>query len=397
MLDQRQDRAQRLQLDGPGDGALDDVQGQPARHGRRARHAGGLRRRGRRRARRGDGRASGRRASASSPRATSSSTTCAGEGQMIGIEFGRPARGRARRRWTSDRGGAHGDVLPDPRRAALPPLPDPHPGGGGQRQHHQAAARRSSPARPRSTCSSPRSTSCSPTPRRAADGSWTSASRWPRGRSGAIRSPELARDAVVSHALRARATASSSRGRRASSDRPSPARCWHAACSVVALSNPGAHDVQPRRPRRRAARRPTCTTRRHARAAHSTARGTAFTWRRSSASGPRTPSRSTTSTCAGAATSCDAATRAGVERIVYTSTVATLGLWETRRGRPSTRTTSVTSATCTGTTSRPSTSPSTRCCAWPRRARRSSWSSPRCPTAPTTTGPRRRARSSWTT
>ncbi len=31
----------------------------------------------------------------------------------------------------------------------------------------------------------------------------------------------------------------------------------------------------------------------------------------------------------------DAAARAGVERIVYTSTVATLGLWETRRGRPS--------------------------------------------------------------
>ncbi|MFI5035089.1 MAG: NAD-dependent epimerase/dehydratase family protein [Acidimicrobiales bacterium] len=32
----------------------------------------------------------------------------------------------------------------------------------------------------------------------------------------------------------------------------------------------------------------------------------------------------------------DAASRAGVERIVYTSTVATLGLWQTKAGRPST-------------------------------------------------------------
>ena len=61
----------------------------------------------------------------------------------------------------------------------------------------------------------------------------------------------------------------------------------------------------------------------------------AFTWQRSSDSGRKIPRRSTRSTSEGVATCVSAATEAGVERIVYTSTVATLGLWDTKAGRPS--------------------------------------------------------------
>ena len=52
---ERQDLSQRVLLDGARHGALDDVQGQPTRHGRGSRDAASLRRRGHRRARRRHG------------------------------------------------------------------------------------------------------------------------------------------------------------------------------------------------------------------------------------------------------------------------------------------------------------------------------------------------------
>jgi len=85
-----------------------------------------------------------------------------------------------------------------------------------------------------------------------------------------------------------------------------------------------------------------------------------------------------------------AATDAGVERIVFTSTVATLGLWETKRGDLRMKTTSPKSRTSTGTTSRRSMSPNTKCSASPRRVPRSCSCCRRCRTVPSIIVRRRR-------
>ena len=64
----------------------------------------------------------------------------------------------------------------------------------------------------------------------------------------------------------------------------------------------------------------------------SRAAGPSSTWPPSTASGPATPSSSTTSTWAGRCHVMEAARAAGTERLVYTSTVGTLGLDAGQRG-----------------------------------------------------------------
>ena len=307
---------------------------EPAGHGGRTGHPPGLRRRGHRRPGPPDGRVVHRSPAAPLVERHEFFHEVRGKGLMIGLEFGAPTSRALRLRWNALEAIRPALFSQTDRRPPLPPPPDPHPGGGGQREHHEAPARRSSPARRRSTTSSrPSTTSSRAAALRARASSSSSAGRWPRTSLRRTRSRPEDRRPRVRGAL-ARRTGSSS---------PGPAGFIGSAVTrallargvpVVALLEPGRRPRQPGRLRRRAGRRSTCATPtgwpaavKGSRAVFHVAALYRF-W-------ARHPQQFYDVNVGGTRNVMAAARAAGTERLVYTSTVGTLGLEAGRRASPS--------------------------------------------------------------
>ena len=223
-------------------------------------------------------------------------------------------------------------VLRTDRRApALPPAPDPHPGGRGQREHHQAAAdahRRRGGDRPhggrlrrRAGRRAPRRRP--PARRDRPDGAWVAAPRTPRHPSPSACPP---RD-------RGR------RGRPRRGDRRGRVHRFGGRARARRARRGGGRD---RRARHRDWPGPSCTasrawwrpTSRRRAALDGVFDGARFCFHVAAryAFWPKDPEPYYATNVVGSRNVVGAAWRAGVERVCYTSTVATIGLQRTGGG-----------------------------------------------------------------